>query len=367
MSSTYHATAPELTGGENFRPWQLVLTLARVTLSSLLPFPDIIRRGRVRRAARELVTCEPWPGDKAEGSHAAQLAIMRLLWLQRQTRRAVRSRHREASVLLARASAETCILGMYCLTEPTAVKELEAAGVRTVRDMFGYMADADLIPAEVIERCIAGLGAIGPYPNVRAMVDCVNAIDSAGDVGSLYRRFYIPTSNFFAHANAASLLRHTGRAGKIKTRPGRAWTRRSPARVADASVGILAEAVAKSSAKPAERFCRYADAHLRRAVTPLAVLAGVGYARSAATPAVFLNSLKAFRSTGRYVWSRQAQLDPADTRLARIRAGFETALNTPRLDIPAAAIDPLFDYFATDLSDFVEERGRAEPETDGRV
>src|SRR5260370_7974503 len=96
--------------GERFRPWRRLASLAWVIARTLLPCPDLIRRCRVRSAARKLVTCSPWPGLAATGTDAAQLAILRVLWLQRQTRRAVRGRHREASVMLARAPVETCLL-----------------------------------------------------------------------------------------------------------------------------------------------------------------------------------------------------------------------------------------------------------------
>ena len=51
--------------------------------------------------------------------------MLRLLWLQRQTRRAVRGRHREAAAMLARASVEMLFLGMYCLAVPEAVSTAE--------------------------------------------------------------------------------------------------------------------------------------------------------------------------------------------------------------------------------------------------
>jgi hypothetical protein len=123
---------------------------------TLLPWPDLIRRHRVRSAARKLVTCSPWPGLDATGTDAAQLAILRVLWLQRQTRRAVRGRHREASVMLARSSIEACILGLYCLHEDGAVAHLQAANIKALRDVVHYLSDTGLVPAEVIERCGGG-------------------------------------------------------------------------------------------------------------------------------------------------------------------------------------------------------------------
>lgn len=71
---------------------------------SVLPCPDLASRYRMRREAYRLVTLRTWPGMTADSSEAAQLAMLRLLWLQRQTHRAVRGRHKEASAMLARAS-----------------------------------------------------------------------------------------------------------------------------------------------------------------------------------------------------------------------------------------------------------------------
>jgi hypothetical protein len=114
MAVTHNAPSP-VQAGERFRLWSRLSPVAWAVLRTLLPRPDLIQRRRVRSAARNLVTCSPWPGEDATGTDAAQLAVLRLLWLQRQVRRAVRGRHREASVMLARASVETCILGLYCL------------------------------------------------------------------------------------------------------------------------------------------------------------------------------------------------------------------------------------------------------------
>jgi hypothetical protein len=72
-------------GGERFRLWRRLASLARIIARTMLPCPDLIRRCRVRSAARKVVTCSPWPGLDATGTDAAQLAILRVLWLQRQT------------------------------------------------------------------------------------------------------------------------------------------------------------------------------------------------------------------------------------------------------------------------------------------
>ncbi len=221
--------------GERFRPWRRLASLAWVIARTLLPCPDLIRRCRVRSAARKLVTCSPWPGLAATGTDAAQLAILRVLWLQRQTRRAVRGRHREASVMLARASVETCILGLYCLHEDGAVAHLQAANIKALRDVMRYLSDAGHVPAEVIERCVAALGESRRGPKVWDMAKRVEQATGQRGAISLYQRFYVPTSNFFVHANAGSLLRHVGAGDKLTRRPVRAAS--SPPRSPSAPAG----------------------------------------------------------------------------------------------------------------------------------
>ncbi len=339
--------------GERFRPWRRLASLAWMIARTLLPCPDLIRRHRVRSAARKLVECSPWPGLDATGTDAAQLAILRVLWLQRQTRRAVRGRHREASVMLARSSVETCILGLYCLHEDGAVAHLQAANIKAMRDVVHYLNDTGLVPAEVIERCVAALGEPRPGPKVWDMAKRVEQATGHRGAISLYQRFYVPTSNFFVHANAGSLLRHVGTGDKLTRRPSRAWTRRSPARVADACTGILASAVAERTGRPATGFASYADKHLDRALTPLAVLAGAGLGRSMKLrqPGQMRGQLKIFMRIGGYIRSGQATSDPIDVRAARIREALTELLPAAELDIPPAASEPYLDYLAATLAE----------------
>jgi hypothetical protein len=89
-----------------------VLSYVRILGLAVLPVPDLMTRIRIRRTAGRLATCDPWPGMAATGLDAAELALLRVLWLQRQTRRAVRSRQPEAAVMLARVTIETTITGL---------------------------------------------------------------------------------------------------------------------------------------------------------------------------------------------------------------------------------------------------------------
>ena len=67
-------------------------------LRSLLPYPDLLRRRRMRKSARRLIVSALWPEDHATSLDIAQLALLRLLWLQRETHRAARKGLADATV-----------------------------------------------------------------------------------------------------------------------------------------------------------------------------------------------------------------------------------------------------------------------------
>jgi hypothetical protein len=324
--------------------------LAASLLRGLLPYPDPARRRRVCGNARALVACEPWPDDAATtGPDVAQLALLRVLSLQQQIRRAARTRQREAAVLLARSSLESCILGIYCLHKNDAVERLRAANIKAMVEVMGYLIDDGLMPKDVFEQCLQAIGEPRRGPSVWDMVQLVEKTPDGAGAVSLYRRFYVPTSTFFVHANAASLLRHVKSDNTITERPMFPWTARSAVRVGDACVGILATAVAKSAAVQVSEFGDYAEAHIKRAFTPLAVMAGKGLGRTL-KPAQILGMVREIRTMRRYYSSGQAVRDPADVREARVRAVFakytEIVFDPGDLDpsVPAAAFQPFIDY-----------------------
>jgi hypothetical protein len=130
----------------------------RAAVLGFLPCPDLVTRYRMRRKAHGLVTLRTWPDMAASSAETAQLAMMRLLWLQRQTRRAVRGRHKDAAAMLARASVETLFLGLYCLRVPGAVGQLHAGNMKALVDGLAYVEEADIVPAQVIRDCVVRLG-----------------------------------------------------------------------------------------------------------------------------------------------------------------------------------------------------------------
>jgi hypothetical protein len=307
-------------------------------------------RRRVRRAASNLVECDPWPGMDAEDIDAAQLAILRLMWLQCQTRRSVRGRHREAATMLARASIETLIVGLYCLHRPGAVAQLQAANVKALEGMLQYVSDMGLIPADVLAECIRRLN-LGQPKRGPTVEDMARRIDEAtgGSVAiDLYNRFYRPTSNLAVHANAGSLLRHVRADSHLVHRPGKLWTRRSAARIADASLGILAAAVAQRKDRPSQALAEYAERHAARALTPVAVMAGVGAGDF--KPRQVIDTIRIIRETGTYLWSGQAASEPMEVRQAHIRDQFAAALHVAIADIPPGSLDPFLDHVAITLA-----------------
>lgn len=340
---------------ERFRLWRRMAPMVWMWVAGFLPCPDLVTRYRVRAAARNLVTCEAWSDDDAKGADVAQLAMLRLLWLQKETHRAVRGRHPDAAAMLARASVETLILGLYCLHWEGVVEELTAANIKALRDALYYLAESgtDIAPREVIDQCIAAIGEPRRGPTVWTMAERVDEAMKGDDVRSLYRRLYIPTSNFTVHASAGSLLRHVGPGGKLRRRPGRAGARRAPARVADACMGVLATALAADADKRSTRFARYARRHLDRTLLPLVFMILSNATRSTklrSFPRKLKNSLTIIRDVGTYLWSGQAAQDPVGVRTARIRAGIEDALHVPEIEVQPGALDPLLDYVATKVA-----------------
>lgn len=301
----------------------------------LLPYPDPACRRRVRVAARGLVRCEPWPADDATTSvDVAGLALLRVLWLQRVCRRSALLRNTEAVILAARSSVEACILGLYCLHHEDVVAGLRAANIKALNQILRYLVDDGFVTKDLLDQSLAHLGQPGEAPNIGAMTTKIETATGSSGAVSLYRRFYVPSSTFFAHANAASLLRHVGSDDSLTERPIMPWTQRSAVHISDAAVGVLAAAMAANAGAPVAAFERYANAHLARAFTPLAVVAGRGLRRTvrlAEIPAV-LRSIQGLR---RYLASPQARTDPPEVRDARIREDIEDALRLlAGLEIP---------------------------------
>jgi hypothetical protein len=314
-------------------------------LRGLLPYPDPARRRRVRRAASRLVVYEPWSADDATmGRDAAQLALLRILWLQKQTRRAACSRQREAAALLARSALEACILGLYCLHAEDPVADLRAAYLKATGQMLDYLTADGFIPRDVMDQALRAFGTPKQGPTVKAMAELVDAQTGGTVAADLYRRLYAPTSTFFVHANTASLLRHVDTHSALSARPSFPWARRSAVRLADACVGILAAAIANDGGTPTAGFVSYAEAHVKRVIMPVAITAGKGVVRLGGL-AQFRGMLHDARDLRDYLFSAQAANDPPHMREVRVRVLINKfAATVVDADTPAGVVQPIADY-----------------------
>jgi len=336
------------------RLWVLkrIAPYIRIAVLGFLPVPDLLGRLRMRKSARALVTLRTWPDMAATSEQAAQLAMLRLLWLQRQAHRAVASRQREAAAMLARASLETLFLGLYCNRAPAAIEHLHAGNLKALNAGLAYLGEIGIVPAEVIRDCTAALGVPADrYLGVREMAE---AIDKAnGDAGKsaqgIYSRLYGPLSNFTVHASGGTLMRHVRRNGRVRQRPSRSLARRSPARVADAAAGILAADLALRRGKPHEKLAAYAGKHQDRTLLPMAVMAFIGLGGSV-RPRHLRETGRSLKGLFAYLWTGPASADPLDVRIAHVREQFAAALAIGDLDIPPGALDPFIDYMADKLA-----------------
>jgi hypothetical protein len=208
------------------------------------------------------------------GLDFAKQAVLRSLWLQQQTRRAVRSHQREAAALLARSSMEVCILGLWCLHDPAAANTLRAAEIKSAPSLLTFLSSTGLIPDSVIRQAVRALGEPAKLPDIRSMAQKIDAETGAMLAIQLYDQAYRPASQYFTHAASSSLLRHVTDERHRTSRPTNPWARRAPVRLTDACVGLLAGAVADRVGAPTELFVRYAEAHAGRVLPPLLITVG---------------------------------------------------------------------------------------------
>jgi hypothetical protein len=341
-----------------------LLAVVWTPLRCVLPYPDLLRRLRVRRKAFRLISCEPWPGDDAAGSDAAQLALLRLLWLQQRVHRATRLRARDEAALMARASLETCIVGLYCLHSGEAVTRLTAGERKAARRVVSFLTAQELVSQEAIDSALKMLGGDGPgLPDLRALGQWLEKENI--HAGELYDPYYVPLSHFYAHASAFTLLRHVRPDGKLTRKPTSPWARRSAARLADMCTGLLASAIADKAWKPDELYARYADGHLKRMLTPAFTVAARAWRqnlRMRDLPGVITNFVSLYR------YARGPGLsDPPAEQEARVPEAFTRVFEPIAGDAPpemfAKAID---EFVAMVVADMRARAGAAPgpPETD---
>lgn len=180
--------------------------------------------------------------------------------------------------MLARASIETLITGLYCLYQQDAIAELHAENLRNLPLLLKFLTDAGIIPASVLDECIRRLGYGEPArgPTMEAMAVAIDKSLGGRAAVDLYDRFYRPSSTFTMHGGGLSLLRHVRSDDHLTRRPGRTWARRSPARIADACLGALTATMARRAGRPSQLADRYTKRHFDRALTPMIVMSRSG-------------------------------------------------------------------------------------------
>jgi hypothetical protein len=322
-----------------------MLVIARTVLRSVLPYPDPLRRARVRRSARNLATRVPWPRDEAavSGLDCARLALLRLLWLQQQTRRAVWTRQREGAALLARTAIETCILGLWCLHDTDAAGRLRRSEIKAASAMLTFVSNTGVIPEALIKQALGVLGEPEKLLDVRSMAGKIDAKTGATLAIHLYDLAYRPASQYFAHASGSALLRHVTAEQRGTVRPANSWVRRAPIRLADACVGLLAGAIAHQVGASTDLYMHYGEGHASRVLPPLLITIGKGMARQVRVADVVRVLLQA-REVKDYLSRTRPDEAPVE-REARLRALYDTVIIRLNLDVPSEAIQPIVDHF----------------------
>lgn len=318
-----------------------------ILLTGALPYPDSRRRRAARRAAGKLVDCGPWPGDDATPIEIAQLALLRLLHLQREVHRCTRQQ-REAVALLARAAVETAITGLYWIYGEQDIQSARSENARSFRRLMAPLADGEPIGQEMIEEVAATIGAGKGLPSLRDMAEVVSERSGRTTALDLYHRVYIPLSTFVAHPSGMALLRHTAAEGGLSEAPSSAWSTRAARHAADACMALLALELAEQQEQPAAVLIRYADAHMRRTITPIAIVLATA-TRQHLQPRRLASGLRPMAELWRYYRSGRAALDPYPEREARFNE-LLLAILVALGGEGSASEEAIARYFATDLA-----------------
>lgn len=291
---------------------QAIRTLA----CCLLPYRDPLARRQVRRAARALIAPGPWEADKANSNEVAQLALLRLLWLQREAHRAANAQMFEAVALLTRSTVDTCIVGLYCLAVPDAAERINQLNADNLTSMLKYLPTTFYDPG--IRSSLVGLiDTPQKKPNTFDMVSAIDAAAGDDKAEMLYRAYYAPLSTLYAHGGGMALLRHV-KNDKITDRPAKSWLKRSALHIVDSCLGLLAARLAHTRGAEPAAFNAYYEAHRGRTITPLFTMAGANAGTAINWPQVPASVLAGWRLRT-YLSSGQAARDDDRVREKTIR------------------------------------------------
>jgi hypothetical protein len=233
---------------------------------------DPLRRRRVRAAARELIPEKAWSNDKVTGNEIARLALLRVLFLQHEVRRAARNHENEATAMLARASVEAAITGLYCVLVANAADQFDGETGRRAKGLLKGLA-TDFGEDGVFDGAFNHLGS-GRVPQLPGMVKQIIANGGPPKLSSLYDNFYTPLSSLYLHGGPIGLLRHVRpKSQKTRATSFPVWSRRSATQTADAMVGLLAAAIAPIEKPSHALFREYETAHWGVTWTPMFFIA----------------------------------------------------------------------------------------------
>jgi len=323
--------------------------------AGFLPYPDPRRRRVARRAARELISRAPWPGDDATPIEIAQLALLRLLWLQREAHRC-RRRQAELLAFLARAAVETCITGLYWIYGEDHIDRARGDNAKSFRRLMSPLADGDPITPELVNEVAATIGSGTDLPNLLARAELVTEKSGNANAEDLYRRLYIPLSTFVAHPSGMALLRHVNADDGLIEVPSSIWTARAARHALDACMAILAVEIAEQTKRPAAVLNVYGNAHMERTIAPLAIFLGGAVWRNL-RPTRIVRTMRPMAGLWRYYRSGRAALDDYPSRKKKTSRALATILESLGGD-RSSSEEVIVEHFAKDLARSVEaEKG----------
>lgn len=316
----------------------------------LLPYYDPFRRRAMRRAARDLVTVSPWPGEEATSPEIAQLALLRLLWIQGEVHRMSMVQNLEATMLLARAAVETCIAGMYWLQDKDAAARLTGANAKALKQVLQFMADGEIVTPDALHDLASIIGQPKEPPSLLAMAQHM-ATSSGDQFGTdIYRRCYQPLSIFFAHPTGIAMLRHVRPDGQLRERPNPIWSRRLALHTIDACTARMAIAIAAQDGVSSRPFLDYANAHLARTPHPVMYMTSRGALR-AIRPSRIPAAMRRLHELRRAVRDGELAAESYDRRKEMIKQAFAEIAQVLDTNLSDVQRDQILDMFAGMLAD----------------
>lgn len=281
-------------------------------LEFLLPYFDPRRRRAVRKSAHELIGRRPWPGEDATPEEIAELALLRLLHLQKEAHRC-RRHQGEAAALIARAAIETSITGLYWIHGATDTDGARSENAQAFRRLMRPLIDGETISQELIEDVAATIGAGKGTPNLRDMANIVSERSGRTTTHDLYHRVYVALSTLVSHPTGMALLRHVGPADSLDEVPLSVWSVRAARHATDVCMALLALEMAELRELPYAALVRYLNAHMKRTPTPLVVFL-LGSSRQNLRPRRVVAGLKPTLQIWTYYRSGAAASDPYSER-----------------------------------------------------